>query len=201
MGNNSRHELKISEEDIDKLAEIIRASVGDVSGKENRVLPKEKTTGEQEKSAMGYVPSGRDKDKKKKVLSELDKELVTLGMTEGNVTECKSPDTGDHDSPIECRGVLRKRIKTGLIMEYTFSSPYGGVKNFHLNNTLINFEEMDDEKLSKLLVVIKLFNKEGKERDKDNELKMQEMISEEEESRKEREKKEANKRKLVLGKL
>jgi len=105
-----------------------------------------------------YWPSnGRNKREKMKSLDELKNELVNLGMLEGNKTECSNAGINEKCESAYS-GVLRKKIKPDLIMEYTFSYPYGGVKNFHLNNVPVDLNEIEEEKVEKLLEIIKKFN-------------------------------------------
>jgi len=105
-----------------------------------------------------YWPSkSENKLGKVKALGELKNELVNLGMLEGNKTECASA-RNDEKCESAYSGVLRKKIKKDLIMEYTFSYPYGGVKNFHLNNVPVDLDEIEEEKAEKLLEIVKSFN-------------------------------------------
>lgn len=137
----------------------------EIAGRETTVETKESNT---PKSFRIYWKSGdvrpdfkiywpSKSGKANSTLDELKNELVNLGMLEGNKTECSSAGK-DEKCESAYSGVLRKEIKENLIMEYTFSYPYGGVKNFHLNNILIDLNELEEEKVKKLLEIVKEFN-------------------------------------------
>src|SRR4030043_1213776 len=85
------------------------------------------------------------------LVKALEKELLYLGLKEGNVTECRDLEFSDDN--VEYRGTMRKRIKNGLVMEYSFSSRLEGIKNFHLNNVELDLNSVPEDKLKKLYII------------------------------------------------
>jgi hypothetical protein len=137
-----------------------------------------------------------EEKRKEKLIKSLEKELLYLGFHEGKVVECG--DIMQNRSEGEKRGTLRKRIKNGLIMEYTFSSQAEGIQNFHLNNVEIDLNDMPDDKLAKLYIIIRYFN--SVYRIKRQEIK-EKKLTDEELKKQKAERELAAKRKMVLGKL
>jgi hypothetical protein len=132
---------------------------------------------------------------------ELKQELIYLGMHEGDVVECQGVEGDGSLAERECRGVVTKRIKQGLVMEYMFLTPEGGIKDFHLNNVRLDLNEIPIEKLIKLIIVIRFINSKHRLEDEESDEKKKDKETKAElENRLEEEKREKQKR-LVLGKL
>ncbi|RLC38534.1 hypothetical protein DRH27_02040 [Candidatus Falkowbacteria bacterium] len=185
--------LKVGDDEFDETSKIAEENKVGLSGGKSGVF----SAGEKEEVDEKI----KLKQKKQKILRELDKELYYLGKKEGKVTECRDPEDTNVNAVSDCRGVLRKRIKSGLIMEYVFTSQERGIKNFHLNNVKIDLGKIKEEKLIKLLIIIKFFNQKYREADKGKKSDGEKELSTREKEELAKEKREESKRKLVLGKL
>ncbi len=146
-------------------------------------------------------PQAKKIGKRKELLiKELAREMVFLGMMEGNKNEYRDPSVLRGREGSSYRGVINKRLKPGLIMEYIFSTEDDSIRSFHLNNVEIDLSDIEETKLEKLLIIIKFYNEKYRQKDPGNAEEDRE-LSEQEKLRLSYEKKEEAKRKLVLGKL
>jgi len=157
--SDKEEQVKVREEQ--EITEIVESKAGlkDKGKKKGAIIPAQAV--KTKKQASGI--KGEAKLRKDEIIHELNKELLQLGLNEGDTVECNNISSNRNLVTPECRGVLEKIIKPGLEMRYIFISPDGGIKDFRLNNVEVKFKEVKEEKLVKLLIVIKFLNSKYKE--------------------------------------
>jgi hypothetical protein len=143
-------------------------------------------------------PQTDEEKRKEKLLHDLEKEFLYLGLNEGNAIECTDIINGRFEE-VDNRGTMRKKIKDGLVMEYNFSSQMQNIKNFHLNNVELELKDIPEDKLVKLYIIARFFNSVYRLSDKEK--MKQERLSKEELAKKKAEEKKRQEQERVLGEL